>query len=1053
MVLEKKLGTEVKQILVAVFICYFFTGAAGLIYEVIWTRMLTLVFGSTTFATSTVLAAFMGGLALGSIIFGRIADRIKRPLQGYALLEIGVGLSALIVPFLFQIVQPFYLGIARQWQFSFSYNIFLFLLCLFLLLLPTTLMGGTLPMISKFIIKKSEAIGRLVGNLYAINTFGAVLGILMAGYLLLPILGMRNLIGMAAVINIGIGVLCFLFDRHLTLLTGPDKIVKTEGDHKLKINYWGWIILIGFGLSGFTSMVYEVAWTRALALSIGSSIYAFSTMLITFIFGIGAGSLLFSLIWKERKISYHTFGFLEAGIGVIALLLIPFFDRLPSYFINLYSFYPDNYGFLAFSQFFLCFIIMIVPALLFGASFPIVSKIFVDDLKILSSRIGQAYAVNTLGCITGSFVVGFILVPIIGAQWSITLAALINLAVAVIILMNSRDMILPKKLLTTVVLLGVSSLLISTTKTWNKKVLNTGVTIHPSSYLTIRSFTSLEDFVRVRRLLFYREGINCNVAIIKVANQLSLNINGKSDASNGKDMATQLLGGYIPLILHSNPSDVYVLGLGSGVTLGACVQYGISNIECAEIEPAIIEAANFFSQENHNVIYNKRENIITADGRNYLLATKKKYDIITTEPSNPWMAGIANLFSKDFYEICKSKLKKNGLVCQWVQGYNLSPTDFQMIITTFRSVFPYVSIWSTVRVADYLLIGSMTDIPLDPEIIREKIGRSEIEQDLKSINIDSPFSFLSCLILSPNEVNNFVKGGMVNTDDLPLLEFSAPRSLYKETSVLNDTYLRSFQQNLYINLSSKERALINYYNGVHFVTSGFQNIAKFEFDKSISEDSTLTLAYINRGIINRNSGQILTALDDLSKALALDQDMARVRGALGTTYALQKKWQEAAKEYRKAIELDPSNLDYRLDLINLLVGSNQYIEAVSVCKEAIILDSSNAKLFEMLGFSNFILGDTAAAIRNLERSTLLDEFNSGAFAKLGSIYGAAGNNIKALSYLRQALSVDLLNTDIRLKIGIALIKLGRRKEAKTEFQKILRLDPDNYPAYYHLKSL
>ncbi len=1044
---------ETKQIFLAVFVCFFLSGSAGLVYQIIWTRMLSLVFGSTTLATSTVLATFMAGLALGSYLFGRLADRMARLLQGYAILEIGVGVYALLVPAVLKLAQPLYLAVARSSHFSSGYNIFLFFLSFTILFIPTVLMGGTLPILSKFFIRRPEAVGRLVGNLYAVNTFGAVLGILAAGYLLLPVVGMTNLILMAAVLNIGIGLLCYIFDRHLvTLAPQTSEPVKTPAE-KSRLNLWAWLILIGFAVSGFTSMVYEIAWTRTLALSIGSSIYAFSIMLLTFIFGIAAGSLIFSMIWKERRVSYYVFALLEVGIAFVVLLFMPLFDRLPVYFLNLLVLNPTNYSFIQFTQFLLCFLVMIVPALLFGASFPIVSRILVLDLNLLGSRIGQAYSVNTVGCILGSFMTGFVLIPLIGAQAAIIAAAFLNLLVALTIFAGARTLALPFKAVFALLSVVLIVLCAMRGGHWDRVVLSTGVSVRPADYLAVRNKASLEEYLKPRKLVFYREGVNCNVAVIKTKEHIALNINGKTDASSGGDMATQLMSGYLPLILHHAPKDVFILGLGSGITMGACVQYGVPNIECAEIEDAVIEGARFFARENHDVVAEHRDKIFAADGRNYLLASKKKYDVISTEPSNPWMAGIANLFAKEFYEICRDRLKPGGIICQWVQGYNLAPEDFQMIITTFRSVFPHVMVWSTLRMADYLLIGSFKSITFDVDSIARRMAQPAIQSDLKLVSIDNPYSLLSCLVLTPEGVNDFVKDGIVNSDNLPLLEFSAPRSLFRQTSLLNDAFLRRYEKPIFSHMKLENQARINYYNALHLSLAGFAGRARAELDFALAKDSTHFLSYLNRAMLDQMGGQVMAALNDLRQAIRLNPRDARIYQTLGRIYEGQGRFGEALANYEKAIELDPGKADYRLDLINLQLGSQSFRPAIGQCEAALAIDSLNSKIYERLGFARFMNGDTSAAVLHLERAVILDEFNGDAFYRLGTAYAAQKNNLKALENLRKAKDLEPMRIDVRLNLGGVYANLGMKKEAAREFKRVLRLDPENFAAFYNLRSL
>ncbi|RKX71157.1 hypothetical protein DRP53_02450, partial [candidate division WOR-3 bacterium] len=743
---------ETKQIVVAVLFCYFLSGATGLIYQILWRRMLTLIFGSATHSTSAVLAIFMGGLALGSIVFGKLSDRLKRPLAGYAFLQMGIGLYAFLLPYFIGLIRPLYLGLARILGFSGWYYLILFLLPALIMIVPATLMGGTFPMLSKFYIRRKDILGEYVGKLYALNTFGAVLGIILSGYFLLPILGMRLLNLGAGVLSIGIGILCWLFDRRLPRVTPvSEEEVKIERLHPERITYLGWIILAGIGLSGMTSMIYEVSWTRALSLSLGSSIYAFSTMLLTFIIGIALGSLLFSLFWKKKVVPYYGFGIVEALIGIGVLILLPTFSHLPSYMLSLFAI-SRNYTFLIFSQFFLSFLVMIFPALLFGITFPMVAKIFIPDVRILGHRIGQIYAINTAGCVIGAFLAGFVLIPKIGAQWTITIAALVNVAIAITVFLVAPELGLTRRVSISLLSLALTLPLVISPRGWNKMSFSYAITLRPAQYLKVRNLISVEDYLRRFKLLFYREGINCNVAVLSDGETVFLTINGKVEASNSPDMPTQVLSAYLPLLLHPDPKNVFILGLGSGITAGACVHYGVNSADCAEIEAAVVEAAKFFSRENKGVLGNSKLKIIVADGRNYLLATDKRYDVIINEPSNPWIAGMANLFSKDYYELCKKRMKENGIFCQWLQSYCISPRDFQMVVRTFHRVFKHVYVWMVPGTTDYLLLGSDRELRLDHQKIQTKIEAHRINTDLNSIGIPDALALLATLRLTPLEV-------------------------------------------------------------------------------------------------------------------------------------------------------------------------------------------------------------------------------------------------------------------------------------------------------------
>jgi spermidine synthase len=403
-----------------IFICFFLSGATGLIYEVLWLRMLGLIFGHTVYAITTVLSAFMAGLALGSLLFGRRAARIRYLIRTYGYLEIGIGVYCALIPVLLWLTSYIYLGLHRALSLSYdAFSIIQFLLIFSLLLMPTTLMGGTLPILSQALGKQETGLGRKVGALYATNTFGAVLGVVLAGYFLRPALGNRTTVAVAALANITVGVLAITYSRSqrpsevetIQPMAGPPPSSDaTGGLAPATPDLGAWLTVVALGLSGAVSMLYEVAWTRALALVIGSSTYAFSAMLVAFLVGIAAGSALYSWLWGTRRASPSTFALIQIGIGAATTAVLLAFERMPEVVLMALR-WSDSPPFVQFVQFVVSASALSLSTLLIGATFPCAIAVAARAGARVGRDVGQVYAVNTLGAIAGAVGAGFLLIP------------------------------------------------------------------------------------------------------------------------------------------------------------------------------------------------------------------------------------------------------------------------------------------------------------------------------------------------------------------------------------------------------------------------------------------------------------------------------------------------------------------------------------------------------------------------------------------------------------------------------------------------------------------
>ena len=750
-----------RALLTGVVACFFLSGATGLVYEVLWIRMLGLVFGHTVFAVTTVLTAFMAGLGLGSWIFGRLADRQTRPLRLYGVLEIGVGLFCLLVPVLLPWVEAAYRALARGLGLSFfTFSLAQFALILVLFLPPTTLMGATLPILSRVFATEARTLGRRVGFLYALNTLGAMVGTGLAGYLLLPALGMRATLFLAAAVNITVGALIVLADRHVAAAAPAEAPVAPTADtaEVEPPSAAATLTAAALAVAGAASMVYEVAWTRALSLAIGSSTYAFTAMLLAFLLGLALGSALFSRLFGARRLGPAAFGLLQLGAGLAALGILPLFERLPDLVVRALavSLAP---GFVLLVEVALAVAAMLVPTLLIGAGFPCAVQVVARGPARVGGDVGRLYALNTLGAIVGTVVAGFALVPIIGAQGAVKVAIGLNLALGLVLVVAGRRTVPQWQWLGALALALVIVAGLVRVRAWNPVMMAAGASVYARQYQRFAGQGGLAQATADSQLLFYRDGLTATVSVHREGPTTSLRVNGKTDASNGVDMHMQLMLGHLPLLLHPDARGVLVIGLGSGVTVGAVAAHPVERVDVVEIEPAVVEAAAFFERENRAVLRDRRVHLAIGDARNVLVAADRRWDVIVSEPSNPWIGGVATLFSEEFYALARSRLTPGGVMVQWVDGYAIRPEDFKMIVRTFRTAFPATTVWHAHGVADFVLVGSAEPRPLDLARVQAAWEASPaLREDFGRLGFRAPSAFLADFLLAEPDTARLTLG-------------------------------------------------------------------------------------------------------------------------------------------------------------------------------------------------------------------------------------------------------------------------------------------------------
>jgi len=780
-----------------VYVMFFCSGAAALIYQVVWVRSLSLVFGGSHLAVTTVLAVFMAGLALGSRLFGRRAEDRSALLRLYGMLEIGIALSAVVVAFLVMAYPKIYVPLATLADNSPLYlSLIRVLFCCIALIVPTTLMGGTLPILSAFIAQHKGTQRDALPFLYAFNTFGAVAGASVAGFYFLPTLSVSTTLVIAIAINLAVGSLAIFLQGRLPLsmaasanADGEPEIEPAQervADDPLPFR----LVLWGIGVSGFCALGYEILWTRILSIVIGASVYGFTIMLSAFLVGIALGSSCYGILENrpgKRDAGLRTvagFGVVQIVIGLAALAVTFFIRHLPSVallFQNQSIFSGmDSFAARQFFSLLLAFSYMVVPAFFMGVAFPLAGKIHLRYRRLVGHAVGEVLTWNTVGAIIGSALSGFLLVYLFGIERSLQMLTLVNIGFGLVLLAS----LLRKRAfiwLAAAVPLGcIVFLAVNDTalRIWNRDYFAIYRANQPEAFATPEQ---VQEALQNTEVLYYGEGVSSIVSSIRIrgGGTQSFITNGRGEASNNAvDMQCQYTLGHLPMLLHKNPEKVFVLGTGSGMTLGAVsVHPTVQRIVLAEIEPKVLGVARTFAEYNHSVLDNPKLQIVFNDGRNYLLTSDEKFDVITADPIHPWFSGAGYLYTDEYFRLAAQHLSPGGIICQWLPLYELSRQDLMTVVRTLREHFRYTMIWMTHYDAE--LIGSNEPIVIDEEELARRIAVPEVSRDLKMVNMGSATDLLSYFVAGPVGSAAYARGGLLNTDDNLFLEFSAPRSIGK----------------------------------------------------------------------------------------------------------------------------------------------------------------------------------------------------------------------------------------------------------------------------------
>lgn len=809
---------EARRVTFVILLCFFTSGAAALIYEVLWFRHLSLVFGVTSYALSTILIAFMAGLGLGSFAVGRWGSRVSRPLRLYALAELAIGIYAACSPWIIGSIQPLYTQLYRSAGGPFPFQpAFFFALTFAALILPTFLMGATLPLLVLEASRHSKKIVQTIGGLYFANTLGGVAGAAAAGYWLILWLGMTGTLWTGVLLNFLAAAGALALDGWW----GKGRIPETpvEAAPAPVSGRPAMIPLAVIFLSGAASMIYQVGWTRLVSLLVGSSTYAFTTILVAFLLGLALGGVCFGMVSERSRHPMLLLAIIQAGVACFVWLSSPLMDRAHLVIFEAYLLWGDQFwGFQA-AEFLVVILVAFIPTFLLGATFPVAIRVDLDQRRQTSRSVGDLYASNTLGTILGAGGTGFFLLahPAIGVQKSLMIGAAANLVAAGLALgavCKRRP-----SLVAAIWVVGAAGAgaAFAWLPRWNQRLLTCGVYDRPaylkhelrrqninalreSRPLNSSGLNALLQQVEREKLLLYAEGPDATVTVTELPvngeePRKFLRINGKCEATSafGHDLSSQVLVSQVGMCLHPSPGQVAIIGLGSGVSLGSILTHPeVARVDCLELSPSVVRGARIFGKENLGALDDPRLRLLLNDGRNHMLASDRSYDVIISEPTNPWVSGVSNLFTREHYQHCRERLAPGGLMCQWFHAYSMTPDLVRMIVRTFLEVFPHATLW--INRTDVFLVGSPSPWAFDPRTIASHMREPGVQSDFARIQIRSVDDFLRLHVLNTEEIHSYCGSAGLNTDSHPVLEFQAPWCLYtmRETEIMEA--MRSFRK-------------------------------------------------------------------------------------------------------------------------------------------------------------------------------------------------------------------------------------------------------------------
>lgn len=899
---------------------FFLSGVTALIYETAFARQLGLIFGSTLTGVSVVLAVFFGGLALGALLLGPRADRYS-PLRLYGFLEIGIGIWAIIAVLLIPGIRGLYAGLTSNLQLSLGGRTLIQSILSALVLLPTTiLMGATLPALSRGLTKTLGHRFKDIGMLYGINTIGATTGTLLCGFLLLENLGYLKTIMAAMVANFVIGVAALMLasgkgQAPVEIKSQPEESkggIESQTSSNKTTNLQ-LVILFMATISGFAALGYEVVWFRTLIFTVVTDTYAFSLMLGTYLLGIGGGSIIAARRFRRpRRSSQDSDTWFELGILEITIALLVVIGFTILIWLNVQLPRPPTsdptFWAKTLRNTTLQALALILPTtLVLGYAFPLMVSLYTTNMKKMGRQVGRVTAFNTFGGIIGSLAAGFILIPLAGIQTSLLILAGFSASIGLVAFFFGP---IGQRKRAIAIAVAVPTLLI------------TALLFPMRPHFGFQQIPTHER----AKLLFYRESADQTVMVTEDTGDRSIRrllINQQQATSTYlPGQRKNHLMGHLPLWACSDARKALVICFGSGGTFGALGLYDLDRVDCVEICSAVIDAASYFKEWNGDVLSRKHVRIIVDDGRSYLLTTKEEYDIITLEPMHPGLKGVSALYSVEFYQEAKNKLKPKGVLCQWIPLYSMTGQDARALLATAVKVFPQSSLW--IVGSEGIILCARDSLHIDWKWLMRQVSDPMINKTLKKVYLDNPWTLLSGYLLGPEGLKQYTKDVSPVRDDHPFIEYSIPR--HQHIFPWDDILL----------LAANRESPLHIVKGLTASETGvLHKTWMARKDSWTARD---------RGFAAISRGNYAAARDYLEDAYAGNPEdryaayfLKEIYWRYGVRLSRRRQWAEAVRFYTRAASLDPDDPQARFYLGVALYNAGRVSDALSEIRRALQL--------------------------------------------------------------------------------------------------------------------
>lgn len=1059
--------TQAPVVLLAILI----SGLAGLMHEIVWAKLLVSLIGSTAHSQAVVLTVFMGGLAAGALIFGRRSDRGGSPLRTYVRLELAIAAYALLLPLLVRGGGLLYERLAPSFLDSTSWKLACRVAVAALVVLaPAVMMGGTLPVLARHLVTRLSATRKAVASLYALNNVGAVLGACLAGFVTLEAFGIWISLALASAANLLAALLAWAALRRTERVAAAAP--KPEADRGARrapepeaLPVYGpgafRATLVALAMSGFAAMGYEVVFTRVIALAFGSSTYSFTVMLACFIGGIGIGSAIASRLRVKRPM--FLLGFAQLAAVVSLLLSTPLVERLP-YLIALLRIAivesSGAFGWYVAGQTLLCFAVLLVPTVWIGLAFPLVTQIQARSMATVGGVVGSTYAWNTVGNVLGVLVTSLVLLPGLGAFHAFHVNLALHAGAGALMLAAASEVAIMARVATAWGAGAIGLAYVFLLTGWidsinlapNHLRLRTGPIpgMHGPRHAAT-SYRAWRDHLVARREelldLFLEEDANTTVLAVSSEDGSYLYVNGKPDASTTSDLSTQLLLAHVPMFMTPEAKSLLVIGYGSGITFGSAMLHPVERADLVEISSGVLNADRLFRADNYGVLSDPRVSVHHDDARTFLRTVPRSYDVIVSEPSNPWVAGVGGLFTREFFEEARARLNPRGRFCVWFHEYEQTDESVRLVLRTLHAVFPQVHLFREYAGGrDVVAVATMEPIVPDFAALESRFDTPALRNDLARIRAFNLASLLAHHAISPERFGKVVGEGPVHTEDHQSLEYTGPRSFFRN----DKAELLWDHDALYQRMGEETDSLVDRYARWRQETGDPIRAREWE---SAARHIAGDLGPSDRGqqVARALRSRAQRAPSEPGDATKPSRGAIPPPSAMSYWEALSRASADAAERgpaevmtlLERAIEVRPDDVQARLALGAELRQRDRVPESIRVLEAALAHRPTSARIRVQLGHAYYRTGDYARA-KELFEESLKNVENGEALVMLGQVAAKTGDRPRALEMFAKAVDVtDGAYSSAVYAYAVALEREPlRRREAVAVVRRGLMYYPD-----------